>query len=165
MNFFKNVSLRLLLPIVGLLLCSLPATAQDFGGASFGDEQQKALKEIKVLFGEPSSVVANTVVYKNKTFKGLRWSEIHFGFKEGRFDEARFFMMAKDKRDARRETVVISNVMKKDHTMSEDIEEDGAPFFAGGQSPFGFGHLFTIFVSPYKGKMTSQLRYGPFELK
>lgn len=165
MIILRVTKLKLCFLLIAMSFVSLKAGAQVFGGAKFGDEQQKALAEIKAVFGEPSSALNNMYVYKDKTFKGLRWSEIHFGFRNGKLDEARFVMVAKNKRDACRESLAICNVMKQSYAMSEDLEEDGTPFYAGGHSPFGYGHLFTIFISPYKGKMTSQLRYGPFSVQ
>ena len=57
----------------------------------------------------------------------------------------------------------VAKVLKRSHAITKDYEDKYTAFYKGGRSPMDFGHLFTIFVSPYKGGWTTQLRYGPFE--
>ena len=55
--------------------------------------------------------------------------------------------------------------METRYSVSYDEEDGGTAFYKGGNSPLVIGCLITIFVSPYQGKWTCQLRYGKFQFK
>ena len=151
--------------LAALLMVSMMAKAQSIGKVQFGTPLSEAKTEITAQMGNPSKATEQELCYTNKVFNGFKWNEIHFFFKDGKLNEARFYMNVKNKAAAKVQAKNVSKVLGKDNVMTEDYEDDGTPFYAGGKSPDGFGHLFTIFVSPRAGRWTTQLRYGPFELK
>lgn len=159
MKTLKTVFLSLLLTL------SMSATAQEIGNVRFGSAQSEAITNIKALFGEPATSTTDGITYKNKTYAGMTWNEIHFNFKDGVLSEARFYMNAKNKAAALQQMAREATAMGKSNVMTKDYEDDGTPFYAGGKSPDGYGHLFTIFASPRAGRWTSQLRFGPFSVK
>jgi hypothetical protein len=149
--------------ILAFLLASTTSFAQGIGNVKFGTHRNVATKAIKELFGEPSSRDAEMIIYTNKTFEGYHWDEVLFKFKGDILTEARFFMNQKNKNLARKQLTRISETLGKKHIMTEDIEDDGNTFYAGGKSPMAYGHLFTLFISPRNGIWTDQLRFGPFK--
>lgn len=66
---------------------------------------------------------------------------------------------------AKAELENIAKNLNKKHALSQDYEEDGSRFYAGGLSPKGIGRLFTVFVAPHNGQWSDQLRFGPFKFK
>lgn len=151
---------KLLLGI--MFLCTTLANAQSVCNAKFGMPYEEAVAHIKNVLGTPTTSQADRVVYKNVMFKGIRWSEMIFTFKDGKMTEARCYLNEKSKNAAKAQLHKLAKEMKKEHALSEDYEEDGTVFFAGGKSPVGMGHLFTIFLSPRNGVWTMQMRFGPF---
>lgn len=151
--------------LAALLMFSMMTKAQNIGKVQFGTLLSEAKTEITTQLGTPSKESEEELCYTNKVFNGFKWNEIHFFFKDGKLNEARFYMTVKNKVAAKVQAKSVYNMLGKDNVMTEDYEDDGTPFYAGGKSPDGFGHLFTIFVSPRSGHWTTQLRYGPFELK
>ena len=146
------------------LMCATMVSAQGIGNIRFGTTYDEAVTDIKASLGEPVSSDANVVTYKNISFKGFEWNEITFRFKNGKLAEARCYMNHKNKRLATAKLSEIANIMENEHVMSMDYEEDGNLFYAGGRSPMGVGHLFTIFISPRNGIWTPQMRFGPFSI-
>lgn len=145
------------------LLFSTATFAQGIGNVKFGTSRAEATTAIKALFGEPSKSDNEMMIYTNKTFEGYKWNEVLFKFKNDKLTEARFFMNQKNKSQAKRELSAISKTLGKKHVMTEDIEDDGNTFYAGGKSPEFYGHLFTLFIAPRNGVWTDQLRFGPFK--
>ncbi len=145
------------------LMGTIIANAQGIGNVRFGTQHAEAMEEIKSVFGEPSFSDGDMALFTNKEFEGYTWNEVMFKFKDGILNEARFFMKQKNKSAACKEQEQIAKAMASKHVMSKDIEEGGTPFYAGGQSPLRYGHLFTIFISPRGGAWTNQLRFGPFK--
>lgn len=145
-----------------LLFMAMNVMGQEIGNVKFGTDQTVAVEGLKAFFGEPKFLDADCVVYTDKHYGGFKWNEVIFRFKNGRFNEARFYMNQKNKTSAKRALENIASVLKKKHELTLDIEEDGSPFYSGGRSPMPFGHLFTLFVSPRSGGWTNQVRFGPF---
>ncbi|MGI6243036.1 MAG: hypothetical protein ACOYJK_05830 [Prevotella sp.] len=151
--------------VLGLcLMFAITSNAQGIGNVRFGTAYDEAMACIKAILGTPIAADASVVTYKDVSFKGFKWSEITFTFKNGRLAEARCYMNQRSKRAASSKVTDIAKVMAKDHVMSMDFEDDGNKFYAGGKSPEGFGHLFTIFISPRNGVWTTQMRFGPFRI-
>ncbi len=129
----------------------------------FGSRYPDAMRNIEAMLGKPTTEVDGKVVYKNVKYEGMSWNEAYFKFAQGVLVEARFICMTPTKSTSLRHLEDIAKVMKQSHDMTKDYEDRHTAFYKGGRSPMEFGHLFTIFVSPYKGRWSAQLRYGPFE--
>ena len=77
------------------LFVSMTVSAQrveKVGTVQLGLPYNEALSAIKAEFGEPVSVSSDEVIYGKKNFRGFNYDEVKFRFKNGRFNEARFFM-------------------------------------------------------------------------
>lgn len=151
-----------------LALClSLPslAIAQGIGKVKFGASYDETLENVKEAFGTPMQATFDEIVFTDKQFEGFVWNKITFRFRNGQLNEARFYMRHKSKTKAKSELEAIAKNLAQKHVLSLDYEEDGTRFYAGGLSPLGIGRLFTVFVSPYKGQWSDQLRFGPFKFK
>ena len=114
----------------------------------FGSRYPDAMRNIEAMLGKPTTEVDGKAYFK---------------FAQGVLVEARFICMTPTKSTSLRHLEDIAKVMKQSHDMTKDYEDRHTVFYKGGRSPMEFGHLFTIFVSPYKGRWSAQLRYGPFE--
>lgn len=131
------------------------------GTVALGLPYAEALSAIKAEFGEPQSVSDEQVVYGKRTFQGMAFDELKFQFRNGKFNQARFFAKAGGKAAAQKKMEEIANVMKKAGDLSRDVEDDMSWFYKGGRSPLGIGHLFTIFTYAKQGAYGAELRYGP----
>lgn len=146
-------------------LIVLQASGQGIGNVRFGASFEDAVTHIKEKFGDPVKATGDEVVYANTLFEGFLWNHVMFRFQEGRLCEARFYRNHKNKIQAKAELESIAKSLGKKHELSQDYEEDGSRFYAGGQSPLGIGRLFTVFVAPHNGQWADQLRFGPFKFK
>lgn len=150
-----------------MTLCLMFATltqAQDLKKLKFGTIFDDAIINIKSSLGEPTTSDTSLVVYQNIHYRGLKWDKITFKFAQQKLCEVRCYMNKKNKQQALTQLSTIAKTMKKDYPITMDFEDDGSVFYAGGVSPMGFGHLFTIFVSPHKNSWTAQMRFGPFSI-
>lgn len=147
-----------------LMLLSLTANAQGIGDVRFGSTHQEAMKNITALFGQPVNVSPDQCFFTNRTFMGMQFDEVHFNFQKGKLTEARFFKKQKSKHAAKSGMKELNDTLTKVYPTTMDLEDRTTPFYVGGASPAGFGHLFTIFVSPRNGAWSTQLRYGPFKM-
>lgn len=129
----------------------------------FGTRYADALRNIESILGKPAKVDADKVIYNKVEYEGMKWDEAYFKFSDGQLVEARFYSRQAGKAKALRHLEEVAKVLKRSHAITKDYEDKHTAFYKGGRSPMDFGHLFTIFVSPYKGGWTTQLRYGPFE--
>ncbi len=147
-----------------MLLPSLSA-AQGIGKVRFGASYEETLENVKETFGNPAQATLEEIVYTDMLFEGFVWNKITFRFRAGKLNEARFYLRQKSKAKAKSELEAIARNLGRKHMLSLDYEEDGTRFYAGGLSPLGIGRLFTVFVSPYNGQWSDQLRFGPFKFK
>lgn len=129
----------------------------------FGTRYAEALRNIESILGKSAKVEADKVIYNKVEYEGMTWDEAYFKFSDGQLVEARFYSRQAGKAKALRHLEEVAKVLKRSHAITKDYEDKHTAFYKGGRSPMDFGHLFTIFVSPYKGGWTTQLRYGPFE--
>lgn len=144
---------------------SLMATAQNVekvGTVELGLPYAEAVAAMKAEWGDPSKENDQEVAYKHKTYKGFAFDEIVFRFKEGRFNEARFFVKVGSRYAAQKRMEDLAREMGKDKTLSKDLEEGGAWFYKGGRAPSEYAPLFTLCTIPRKGVYGTELRYGPF---
>lgn len=152
--------------LVGLCLHFASQTSgQGIGNIRFGTSYEIAAMHIKETFGNPVKATDDEMVYANTLFEGILWNSVTFRFMEGRLCEARFYQNHKNKVKAKAELENIAKNLSKKHALSQDYEEDGSRFYAGGLSPKGIGRLFTVFVAPHNGQWSDQLRFGPFKFK
>lgn len=150
-----------------MALCLMFATlaqAQDLKTLKFGTIFDDAIINIKSSLGEPTTSNTNLVVYQNVHYRGFKWDKITFKFAQRKLCEVRCYMNKKNKQQALTQLSAIAKTMKKDYSITMDYEDDGDVFYSGGVSPMGFGHLFTIFVSPCNSIWTAQMRFGPFSI-
>ena len=92
---------------------------------------------------------------------GFVFDKVLFKFKAAKFNEARFFIYAKNKAAAVKDLSRLSEAFKKNYSLAEDYE-NGLYFYKGGISPKGIGHLFTISVAKRQGNWNTELTFGPF---
>lgn len=154
------------------LMVSLSVSAQHtetVAGATFGASYENTLTALKGNFGEPSSKSDDKLVYLNKNFEGMNADRVELGFQnlsgETKLNQARFYFFCANKAAAVAKMKALAKKMQTKYAVSYDEENGGTAFYKGGNSPLGIGSLFTIFVSPYQGKWTCQLRYGKFQYK
>lgn len=152
--------------LVGLCFLVAPSVyGQGIGNVMFGASYEDAIVRIVDNFGTPTQATEDEVTYSDAWFEGFLWNRVYFKFKEGRLCEARFYRNHKTKLGAKTELKSIAEKFGAKHELSIDYEEDGNNFYAGGTSPVGIGRLFTIFMAPYKGQWSDQVRFGPFKFK
>lgn len=171
--FFKLLSNKMKKVLFALaLFVSISVHAQSTAtveGATFGATYDETLTALKGTLGEPSSKSDDKLVYLNKDFEGFKANRVELGFQDlsasKKFNQARFYFVCVNKAAAVAKMKAIAKKMESKYTVSYDIEDEGMEFYKGGQSPLGIGSLFTIFVSPYLGKWTCQVRYGSFHFK
>lgn len=148
------------------LSVAMAANADILDAGFFGTNYDVAVKVIEKEFGKPAQVAnANELKFTDIKFADVVWNEAHFKFIGGVLSEARFYSRQTSKPAALRFSSKLATTMEKQHSVTKDYEDEDTFFYKGGKSPMDFGHLFTIFVSPYKGVWSTQLRYGPFEIK
>lgn len=133
------------------------------GSIVLGTVYHEALDAMKAEFGEPAMVSTTQVAYKNVHFKGFKFDELYFNFRNNKFCEARFYIGALNRNVAVNMKESLAKAFGESYNLSMDLEEDGSTFYKGGRGPSGIGHLFTIFTAPDHGRWTAQLRYGPFK--
>lgn len=156
---------------MALLASMTMSAARDVGvaGVIFGSSYDETINAVKGTFGEPSSKACEKLVYLNKSFEGVRVDRVELGFQNlngvATLNQARFYIVCPNKSAAVAKMKVLAKKMQVKYSVSYDEEEGGVAFYKGGNSPLGIGNLFTIFVSPYQGKWTCQLRYGKFMFK
>lgn len=155
--------MKRLLFVVCILSMVHTLYAQGIGNVKFGTPREVAVHEIELLFGAPSALSDDQMIYTNRDFEGYRWNEVVFNFKKGKLTEARFFMDKNNKTHAKKEMREMANYFGQKYSISDDIEEDGTEFYTCGRSPVGLGRLFTLFVAPRNAIWTTQLRFGPFK--
>ena len=150
-----------------VLMClafSLGVSAQSVesvGTVELGSSYDEALAAIKAEFGDPKTVSEDEVTFGPKRFRGFAFDEVKFRFKNGKFNEARFYQKVGSKAEAQRKMENIAQTMRTKHELSRDVEEDLTWFYKGGRSPLGIGHLFTIYTYRRQGAYGVELRYGP----
>lgn len=151
------------------LVVSMAVQADDIYGASFGESYTQTVSALKNSFGDPISKTDNSLVYLNKNFEGVKADRMEFGFQElngtTKLNQARFYFICPTKQAAIAKMKTLAKKMESKYSVSYDEEDGGVAFYKGGRSPLGIGSLFTIYVSPYQGKWTCQLRYGKFLYK
>ena len=135
------------------LSVSMVAEADILDAGFFGTHFDVAVKMIDKEFGkQPKTVDANEIRYTDVKYAGMVWNE------------ARFYCKQASKVAALKHVSELAGTMRRQHAITKDYEDRRTFFYKGGKSPMDFGHLFTIFVSPYKGGWSTQLRYGPFNV-
>jgi len=151
-----------------LLLClmiGMVVNAQNntkVGNVELGTDYATALEQIKAEYGEPVSVTENMVTYKNKRHEGMNFDEVVFKFRNGKFNEARFYQKAGSRAASQKQLEVVAKEMGKNHNMTKDFEDGRIWFYKGGKAPVGLGHFMTISSTPRQGTYYTELRYGPF---
>lgn len=151
--------------LVFCFLASFSAHAFADGNLEFGSSYDSAIVTIKAQLGTPMTETSDTLIYRNIDYCGFKWDQVVFRFKNKVLMETRCYRFQANKVKAVGMLPTIAKEMEKSHVMTLDYEDDGTVFYAGGKSPEGFGHLFTIYVSPYQGRWSTQLRFGPFVLQ
>ncbi len=161
--------LFLALALMMSLNMSAKQEAAEVAGATFGASYDETLTALKDKFGEPSVKLEDKVVYLNKLFEGMKADRVEVSFQntngDSKFNQARFYFLCANKAAAVAKMKALVKKMELKYSVSYDEEDGGTAFYKGGNSPLGIGNLFTIFVSPYQGKWTCQLRYGKFMFK
>ncbi|MCR5132043.1 MAG: hypothetical protein K6C10_11370 [Prevotella sp.] len=150
-----------LLMSVFFSLCAMAQNDAKVGTVTLGLPYDQAVTAIKAEFGEPVSASADELVYSKKTFEGYTYDEVKFRFKNGKFNEARFFAKVGAKGAAQRKMEEVAKKMGQRYNLSRDIEEGNTWFYKGGRAPVGVSHLFTICTYPKQGSHGVELRYGP----
>ncbi|PNP92184.1 hypothetical protein BFS16_11445 [Hoylesella timonensis] len=159
----KNMLSRFLVIIFSLILATntYAERGAKVGNVTMGMDYEQALDSIRTEFGKPNIVNQDTVLFRNLSYRGFVFDKVLFKFKAAKFNEARFFIYAKNKAAAVKDLSRLSEAFKKNYSLAEDYE-DGLYFYKGGISPKGIGHLFTISVAKRQGNWNTELTFGPF---
>lgn len=154
------------------MMFSLSAGAQksaNVEGAVFGSTYEETVTALESKFGMPYSKTTDKLVYLNKSFEGMKADRLELGFQElngtTKLNQARFYFLCANKAAAVAKMKALAKKMGEEYSISYDEEDGGTAFYKGGNSPLGIGNLFTIYVSPYQGKWSCQIRYGKFQFK
>lgn len=154
------------------MMVSLSAGAQksaNVEGAVFGSTYEETVTALESKFGMPYSKTTDKLVYLNKNFEGMKADRVELGFQEldgsTKLNQARFYFLCANKAAAVAKMKALAKKMGEEYNISYDEEDGGTAFYKGGNSPLGIGNLFTIYVSPYQGKWSCQVRYGKFLFK
>ena len=143
-------------------LCANAQRVENVGTITLGLPYEDAIKAMKAEFGEPISISTDEVIYGKKNYQGFSFDEVKFRFKNGKFNEARFFSKTGPKAAAQKKMEDIAKVIGQKYSLSRDFEEDSNSwFYKGGTAPVGVSHLFTICTFPRQGTYGVELRYGP----
>ena len=67
------------------------------GNVTMGMDYEQALDSIRTEFGKPNMVNQDTVLFRNLSYRGFVFDKVLFKFKAAKFNEARFFIYAKNK--------------------------------------------------------------------
>ena len=152
------------------MFTSLSASAKqdaDVLGVAFGSTCEETVQKLSKDYGTPKTQSADKLVYLNEMFEGFKADRVELGFQEvqgtTKLNQARFYFACPSKAAAIAKMKSLAKKMETRYSVSYDEEDGGTAFYKGGSSPLGIGSLFTIFVSPYQGKWTCQLRYGKFQ--
>ena len=159
MSFMKKLLLALLLAL------PLPFDAQTIDTSLFGVSCHEALAALEKEFGKPKATTDEKLSYCNIQYEGVVWDEAYFMFRDSKLCEVRMYKRQGRKANAVQGVRTVARNMGAKHVVTKDLEEDGTPFYKGGKTPVDFGHLFTIYASPYKGAWSTQLRFGPFSFR
>lgn len=154
------------------MMVSLSASAQqsaDVEGAIFGSTYEETITALESKYGKPNTKATDKLVYLNKNFEGMKADRVELGFQELngslKLNQARFYFLCANKAAAVAKMKALAKKMGSKYAISYDEEDGGTAFYKGGNSPLGIGSLFTIYVSPYQGKWSCQIRYGKFLFK
>lgn len=154
------------------LMVSLSVSARqgvDVAGAEFGSTYEETIEALQGKFGAPNTKETDKLVYLNKVFEGMKADRLELGFQElngtTKLNQARFYFLCANKAAAVAKMKALAKKMGEEYNISYDEEDGGTAFYKGGNSPLGIGNLFTIYVSPYQGKWSCQVRYGKFQFK
>lgn len=154
------------------LMVSLTVSARqgvDVAGAEFGATYEETIEALQGKFGAPNTKETDKLVYLNKVFEGMKADRLELGFQElngtTKLNQARFYFLCANKAAAVAKMKALAKKMGEEYNISYDEEDGGTAFYKGGNSPLGIGNLFTIYVSPYQGKWSCQVRYGKFQFK
>lgn len=154
------------------LMVSLSMNARqgvDVAGAEFGSTYEETIEALQGKFGAPNTKETDKLVYLNKVFEGMKADRLELGFQElngtTKLNQARFYFLCANKAAAVAKMKALAKKMGEEYNISYDEEDGGTAFYKGGNSPLGIGNLFTIYVSPYQGRWSCQVRYGKFLFK
>lgn len=161
---------KLLLALALMFTLTMSAKQDaEVAGASFGASFTETLTALKGNLGDPNNQASDKLVYLNKNFEGMKADRMEFGFQtlngSNVLNQARVYFYCANKAAAVAKMKLMAKKLGQKYPVSYDEEDGGTAFYKGGQSPLGIGSLFTIFVSPYQGKWTCQVRYGKFTFK
>jgi len=151
----------ILLMSVFFSLCAMAQNVEKVGTVALGLPYSEAVAAIKAEFGEPVSASNDELVYSKKNYMGYTFDEVKFRFKNGKFNEARFFAKVGARGAAQRKMEDVAKKMGERYNLSRDVEEGNIWFYKGGRAPVGVSHLFTICTYPKQGSHGVELRYGP----
>lgn len=132
----------------------------------FGRSYTETSVVFRQYWGEPSAEDSMALVYQGREFQGMVFDKVELKFQyDGSgsfFNQARFYKFCPSKAGAIRQMKGLAERLGQFYPVTYDEEDDGTPFYKGGCAPVGMGNLFTIFVAPFGGRWTCQLRYGAF---
>ena len=159
MNFMSFTKKMLL---ASLLAMPIRMDAQTIDASWFGVSFNEALTAVEKEFGKPKAATDDKLDYSKILYEGVVWDEAYFKFHDGKLSEVRLYKRQSRKANAVQGVKTVARNMGSKYAVTKDLEDDRTPFYKGGKSPADFGHLFTIYASPYKGAWSTQLRFGPF---
>ena len=148
------------------MVVAMSASAQKttfVNGAEIDMAYDAALAALKAELGEPAKAAAGEVEFANKTYQGMKFEKIVYFFSNNKLSGARFYAASPSKATAVKNMETLANKLQS-YKVARDTEDDGTPFYKGGESPVSYEHLFTIYTQKVGPKFMAILRYGPFEI-
>ena len=126
-NNLREIGLKKFLTAIclGLSLMAHAQKVEKVGTVELGLPYVEAVAAMKAEWGEPSKENEREVTYKHKTYKGFAFDEVVFRFKNGRFNEARFFVKVGSRYAAQKRMEELANKMGKENTLSKDLKRVG----------------------------------------
>lgn len=168
----KRTMKKTILSVLALGAFALTAHAQsaaELGGAKFGTSYEETLHAVETAWGSPKAQSETSVTYANALFEGVKANRVELGFQQlsdvKKLNQARVYFDCPNKAAAMAKMKAVVKKLESLYAVSYDEEDGGTSFYKGGNSPLGIGNLFTVFVSPYQGKWTCQVRYGAFKYR
>lgn len=140
--------------VVILFVCTTFAYSQkSICGVDFGSSYESAKSILERKFGEAASYGHNEIWYRDKTYAGLVFDDIYFGFQADinrtYFNKCFFVREEKNVQSCKHFLRLLLSKLKVkyDTEMHEELDENGFLFAWGGHSPISEEDIgFRVFV-------------------
>lgn len=126
-----------------LLLALMPfiANAQnnrvtEICGVKFGSSYMSAKYILEARYGKCDIEDDDDIIFLSKEYNGLNFDMIGFRFNSSLLNHVVFSIMCETKEEARSARDIIAEMLKKQYTLTQKVDNDGEIALWGGSSPF-----------------------------